>query len=317
MSSSTSDHLSLGAVMFPWPAKMLRDFYFRIADEGDVDTVYLGEVICSKRSPFLKHYLPEITDRLTKGGKKIVFSSMALVGTADEVREMEALVEKTDGLIEANDVSLVRLLQGKPHHLGPFVNIYNEGALDFLTRLGAEKACLNPELPATVIKELAQKSAIPLEVIVFGRLPISISARCFDARAKGRTKDNCRFACLHHRDGLTISTLENEPFLTVNGMQTLTYGCGNLIQAIPELQQAGIHSFRLSPQSGDMVATASLFRQCLAGQIDATEASTLLASYHPEMPGFANGFLYGQPGHKFITDCPVLNPAPLKKTESA
>lgn len=309
--SSNSEHLSLGSVLFPWPAKLLRDFYFRIADEGDVDTVYLGEVICSKRFPFLKRYLPEITDRLKKGGKKIVFSSMALVGTADEVKAMEELVENAHGLIEANDVSLIRLLQGKPHHLGPFVNIYNEGALDFLTGLGAEKACLNPELPATVIKELALKSTIPLEVIVFGRLPISISARCFDARAKGRSKDNCRFACLHHRDGLTISTLEKQPFLTVNGMQTLTYGCGNLIQAIPELQQAGIHSFRLSPQSGDMVATAALFRKCLAGQIETKEANEILANLHPEMPSFANGFLYGQAGHKFIVDESILNPAPL------
>ncbi|MFT8736304.1 MAG: U32 family peptidase [Zymomonas mobilis] len=310
MNNSKNDHLSLGPVMFPWPARFLRDFYFRIADEGDVDSVYLGEVICSKRSPFLKRYLSEITDRLHRGGKKIIYSSMALVGTADEVHAMEELVENTQSVIEANDVSLVRLLQGKPHHLGPFVNIYNEGALDFLTRLGAEKVCLNPELPATVIKELALRSAIPLEVIAFGRLPISISARCFDARAKGRSKDNCRFACLSHKDGLTISTLEKQPFLTVNGMQTLTYGCGNLIQALPELQQVGIHSFRLSPQSGDMVATAELFRKCLAGQIEAKEATDILASLHPEMPSFANGFLYGQPGHKFITDGPVLNPAP-------
>ncbi|AEI38091.1 MAG: U32 family peptidase [Zymomonas mobilis subsp. pomaceae] len=311
MNTPINDRLTLGPVMFSWAARSLRDFYFRIADEADIDTVYLGEVICSKRFPFLKRHLPEIIERLQQGGKKLVFSSLALVGTVEEVSEMEDMVRTAKGTIEANDVSLVRLLQGKDHHLGPFVNVYNEGALDFLIRLGAKKICLNPELPASVIKELAARSSVPLEVIAFGRFPISISARCFDARAKGRSKDDCRFACLNHVDGLTIQTLDKQPFLTVNGMQTLTYGCGNLLHAMPDLQQAGIHDFRLSPQSGDMVATASLFRQRLKGEIDGDTASALLAELHPEMPGFSNGFLYSKPGHQFITDGPVLNPMPL------
>ncbi len=34
--------LTLGPVLFNWPAETWRDFYFRIADEAPVDIVYLG-----------------------------------------------------------------------------------------------------------------------------------------------------------------------------------------------------------------------------------------------------------------------------------
>ena len=43
-------HLTLGPVLLNWRAESWRDFYFQVADEMPVDTVFLGEVICSKRA---------------------------------------------------------------------------------------------------------------------------------------------------------------------------------------------------------------------------------------------------------------------------
>ena len=56
MSSRTPAHLTLGPLLFHWPAHKRRDFYLRIADEAPIDTVYLGEVVCSKREPFFEPY---------------------------------------------------------------------------------------------------------------------------------------------------------------------------------------------------------------------------------------------------------------------
>ena len=39
--------LTLGPNLFNWAPEQWRDFYFRIADEAPVETVYLGETICS------------------------------------------------------------------------------------------------------------------------------------------------------------------------------------------------------------------------------------------------------------------------------
>jgi collagenase-like PrtC family protease len=295
----TTDSLVLGPVLFHWPAETLRDFYFRIADEADCDTVCLGEVVCSKRTPLFADELPEIVARLGRAGKEVLFSGLALVSDERELAAMRALAASAPGLVEANDVAVLRELRGRPHAIGPYVNIYNEDALNFLIGQGAVRACLNPELPGTLIADLARLSSIPLEVMVFGRLPLAISARCFHARAEDRTKDGCQFACKADPDGRPIRTIEDMPFLAMNGLQTLSWGCANLMGELAPLRAAGVHRFRLSPQSGDMVATAALFRDVLAARLEPAAAVRRLALLHPDMP-FANGFYHAAPGHQFV-----------------
>ena len=60
--------LTLGPVLFHWEAAAWRDFHLRIADEAPVDTVVIGEVVCSKRMPFVAEHLPAVIDRLRAGG---------------------------------------------------------------------------------------------------------------------------------------------------------------------------------------------------------------------------------------------------------
>ncbi|NJC08114.1 ubiquinone anaerobic biosynthesis protein UbiV [Polymorphobacter fuscus] len=291
--------LVMGPVLFHWPAERLRDFYFRVADEADVDVVCVGEVVCAKRMPFFSDTLPLVVERLQAGGKQVVMSTLALMSDAAEEVAMDALIATAPGLVEANDVSVLTRLQGRPHLIGPFINIYNEDALAYLAGRGAVGASLNPEVPGSVVEVLAQRSAIPLELTVFGRLPLAISARCFHARAEGRTKGNCRFACGADSDGRTVRTLEDAPFLALNGLQTLSYTCGNLAHEIAGLRRQGIARFRLSPHSGDMVATAAIFRSLVDGVLSSSEAVAQLARLHPDLP-FANGLHHGVPGHRFV-----------------
>lgn len=294
-----SAKLVMGPVLYHWPAERLRDFYARVADEAEVDVVCVGEVVCSKRMPFFVDDLPEVIRRLQAGGKEVVLSSLALLSDAREEAAMRELIAAAPGLVEANDVAVLRELGGRPHAIGPFVNIYNEDALAYLVGGGAARACLNPELPGTLVTELARRAAIPLEVMVFGRQPLAISARCFHARAEGRTKDGCQFACNADPDGRVLATLDETPFLAMNGLQTLSFACGNLLHELADLRRAGVTYFRLSPQSGDMVATARLFRAVLDGGMEPAAAMEPLATLHPAMP-FANGFHHGVPGHRFV-----------------
>jgi collagenase-like PrtC family protease len=291
--------LVLGPVLFHWPAEALRDFYFRIADEAGYDSVCVGEVVCSKRMPFFEDYLPEVVARLRRAGKEVVLSSLSLVSDEREITAMRALVASAPGLVEANDVAVLRDLRGRPHAVGPFVNIYNEDALAFLVSQGAVRACLNPELPGSLIADLARMSSVPLEVMVFGRVPLAISARCFSARAEDRTKDGCQFACKADPDGRPVRTIEDMPFLAMNGLQTLSYTCVNLMHELAPMRAAGVHRFRLSPQTGDMVATAALFRDVLEERLEPAAAVQRLGPLHPDLP-FANGFYYAAPGHQFV-----------------
>lgn len=295
--------LTLGPLLFHWPAEAVRDFYFRIADEAPVDSVCVGEVVCAKRLPVLAPHVAAIVERLEAAGKEVVLSSLALISSEREMDMMRELASDGDRLVEANDVGLARVVQGRRHALGPFVNIYNEDTLAFFAARGAVRVCLPAELSHDALARLAASGAAELETQVFGRLPLAISARCFHARAHRRHKDGCQFVCGNDADGLVVHTLAEEPFLAINGTQTLSYTSVNLLAELAALRQAGVQRFRLSPHSADMVRVAAVFRRALDGA-DLGAMAAELAGLAPAMV-FANGFFHGLAGRRAANPQPV------------
>lgn len=289
--------VTLGPVLFHWPPDTWRDFYFRIADEAPVDAVAIGEVVCSKRMPFLAGHLPAVIERLRTAGKQVLLASLALPTLARERRAIAELAAADLALVEANDVTALPSLAGRPHAIGPFVNVYNEGTAAWLAARGAVRICLPPELPAGSIAAIARAVApeVAIEVFAFGRIPLAISARCYHARAHGLHKDNCRFVCGEDPDGIAVETLDGEPFLAVNGLQTLSHAAMNLAGDVALLAEAGVSALRLSPQSCDMVAVARGFRDVLDGRCEPPVLRATLTRLLPGIP-FANGFLHGRPG---------------------
>lgn len=291
--------LTLGPVLFNWRPETLRDFYFRMADEADVDTVCVGEVVCSKRSPFITPHLPEIIARLAAAGKEVVLSSLALIMTEREVGEARDLAGTEGWLVEANDISVAAMLAPKPFAVGPMVNVYNEGTLAYLESLGAIRVCLPAELPADIIAILAKATNCEIEVQAFGRLPLAISARCYHARSRNLAKDGCQYVCADDPDGMAVDTLDDQAFLAVNGTQTMSYHYLDLLGDLDRLRAAGVRRFRLSPQNTDMAAVAALFRATMAGTIGHDEAAARLGALCPDAE-FANGYIHGREGHLFV-----------------
>jgi collagenase-like PrtC family protease len=294
--------LTLGPVLYNWPAEAKRDFYFRIADEAAVGVVYLGEVVCSKRSSFFDPYVPEVAERLSRAGKEVVHSTLALIMNEREMATVRALAAAPDLRVEANDISGAALLAGRPHIIGPFVNVYNEGTLDVLVRGGADRVVLPCELPAGSLEVLAREAGdAELEVQVFGRLPLALSARCYHARAHDLHKDGCRYVCEEDPDGMVLETLEGEGFLAVNGTQTLSHTLYCLLCELGALRDLGIGCFRLWPQSVDMVAVAEVFRGVLDGRDDPAAAEARLAELVDIAP-FSNGFYHAREGALQVED---------------
>lgn len=291
--------ITLGPVLFNWQPEKWRDFYFRIADEAPVSTVYLGETICSKRAALPEPYFDAVVKRLTSGKKTVVYSTLSEVVNKVDRRLIEQISATEDFLVEVNDSSALFELQGRPHHIGPLMNVYNERTAAFLGRNGAKNICLPVEMPAVAVATLCQSVLAldtTIEVQVFGRQSLALSARCYHARAHGRTKDTCRFVCENDPDGLELSTLNNRPFLVINGVQTLSYEYLNLIAEVPALRAMGVSRFRLSPHTLDMVEVASIFRSTIDGRIATSEAAARLETIRPAAP-FANGFYHRKPGY--------------------
>ena len=302
--------LSLGPVLYNWTPERWRDFYFRIADEAPVDIVSVGEIVCSKRSPFFADHIPAVVERLQNAGKEVLLGSLILVSLRRERRQTEELAAVECALVEVNDLTCLRALADRPHAIGPFVNIYNEASAAFHAAHGARRICLPPELPLASIAAIAK--AVPdvtTEVFAFGRVPLAISARCYHARLHKLAKDNCRFVCEKDPDGLLLNTLEQQDFLTINGVQTLSHTCANLLGEAGLLCENGVGSLRLSPQDCDMVEIAKIFRDVLDGRDDVDGGSRRLAAAYPGVP-FSNGFLWAEPGHLYrrtrLGDAPAM-----------
>lgn len=294
--------LTLGPLLFHWPIDKKRDFYARIADEAPVDVVYLGEVVCSKRAPFSEPHYPAIAERLMRAGKQVVFCSLAEVMLKRERQMTADLADFADYEIEINDASALTAVSGRPHRIGQLFNVYNEETLRHLARHGATHFALPAELPrnsVAILSQAARECDAGLEVQVFGRTPLALSARCYHARAHGRTKDNCQFVCEDDPDGMVLSTLEGRDWLTVNGVQTLSYAYLCLLYEIEDLKRIGATDLRLSPHAIDMVAVARLFRRVANGALGSDEAERQLRSLDG-VPALANGFWHGRAGHEFV-----------------
>lgn len=287
--------LVIGPVPYLWSGEKWRDFHYRIADSGHVDAVTLGEVVCSKRDHFTRPFLDEVVERLETAGKSVALASLALVTQERETAMTRKLVAG-DRLVEANDLSALRNLAGKPHIVGPFVNVYNGATAGWLAKRGATRICLGPELPVRSIAGIvAGAPAVDYEVFAFGRVPLAISARCAHARSKGHIKDNCQFVCGDDPDGLDVDTLDGQPFLTINGVQTMSRHCLTLLSELGALAQSGVTHLRLSPQDCDMAAVAKVYADVRDARMGADDGLEQLRIVYP-LATFSNGFAHGRAG---------------------
>lgn len=185
--------LTVGPLLFNWPAEMWADFYARIADEAPVDRVIIGEGVCSKRLPFYADRICAAVERLQRAGKTVLFASLILVTLERERRASADLIGDPEIGVEVNDLTLMNWVNETTRFtIGPFVNVYNKSTLAFLAKKGARLICLPPELPFASVESLARAAAalnVGLEVWAYGRVPLAISARCYHARVHGLTKN--------------------------------------------------------------------------------------------------------------------------------
>jgi len=281
ISSGLPPKLSLGPVTYYWDKKTLIDFYARIADTK-IDIVYLGETVCAKRKLMRREDWLNVAKLLHNAGKDVVLCSMVLIEASSDLAALNTLCSNNDFIIEANDMSAVQLLSGQPFICGTAINIYNPRSLQVLTRLGMKRWVVPIELSKQSLADMQKEKPAHLEteVLVYGRLPLAYSARCFTARAHNLAKDNCQYRCLDYPDGLMLSTREKEKFLTLNGIQTQSAKTSNLI---------------ISPPSMHCEKIIDLFYQCLQNDYPTDSANTELESLMPA-GGSCNGYWHGTSG---------------------
>jgi collagenase-like PrtC family protease len=292
--------IALGPVLYYWPRQRVLDFYESLAGQP-VDIVYLGESVCSRRHELRLEDWLEVAARLADAGKEAVLSSLALIESESDLKALRRLVDNGRFSVEANDFGAVRLLAERhlPFVAGPTLNVFNPETLALLAEQGATRWVMPPEMSGAMLAGLlaARPAAVATEAMVWGRLPLAYSARCFTARHYNLQKDTCEFKCLEFPDGLPLQTREGAAFLTINGIQTQSAKVYNLLRDLPALRAAGVDIVRVSPLAQGCEAVLKAFRRCLDGTMTADAAWKELPPVEA-----CNGFWHGRPGLDLVME---------------
>ncbi len=290
--------LTLGPILFEWKRDEVMRFYGEAA-EMDVDRVYLGEVVCAKKRGLSVDDLRKVAEMLTKAGKKVVLTSLAVVSNEKElglVRDIAAMPYA----LEANDMSLFNMADPKKRDVscGPHITSYNVPSVEFLQSLGVKRVCFPVELSGESVAYNIKHTGITAEVFAWGRLPLAFSWRCYTSRAHGILKSNCQHNCADYPDGLLIRTMDGEPLFTINGTSILSAATLSLCGQIEELREMGAGALRISPQSEGTAEVVSIFRKRLKGEISSDEADKALKGLAGDGL-FCNGWYHGGAGMDF------------------
>ncbi|MCL6269435.1 U32 family peptidase [Sansalvadorimonas sp. 2012CJ34-2] len=293
--------LTLGPLLYFWPKQKVQEFYKDVT-EWPVDRVYLGETVCSKRREIRLDDWLEIAEQLKAAGKTVVLSTMGLLEASSELAMLKRICESCQFTVEANDMAAAQILSeaGVPFTTGPMVNIYNGCSLKEMTDCGLERWVLPLELSSNDLREILQHAEqlgisdrFKTEVFAWGLMPLAASARCFTARSFDLPKDRCGLVCLDYPDGLPVYSQEGERVFTLNGIQTQSGRCLNLLEAVPEMMELGVDALRISPQASGTAEVVAAFHERIQGE-KATVAD------HPG--GSCAGYWYGQSGMVPLVD---------------
>jgi collagenase-like PrtC family protease len=292
--------LGVGPVLYYWTRRALTEFYARVA-ESAAHSVYLGEIVCSRRHEMKVDDWLALARDLAASGKEVVVSGQALIESETELRALHRFTDSGEFLVEANDTAAVHRLAGRPFVIGPHLNVYSAAALDEFARLGAVRWVPALELPLDAIacaNPPGRTPPIETEVFAFGRMPLAFSARCFTARHYGLNRDECGFRCLEHPDGLVLNTQDGAAFLTLNGLQTQSARVQCLLGWRDAIAAAGVRRLRLSPIAHNFDHVIETFDRVFNHGADADDA--LAALIERGLPGPpADGYAHRRPGYEW------------------
>lgn len=294
--TATTLELSLGPVLFYWTREHYADFY-RAAADWPVETVTLGESVCSRRRDMKLDDWLGIGRELAQSGKRVVLASQTLIESEADLRDLRKLCDNGEFTVEANDQSAVQRLAaaGLPFVAGAALNLYNPASLAVLARAGMQGWQAPVEMSRDDLTRLLtdcreQGLEQPCEVFAYGHLPLAWSSRCFTARRHQKPKDRCQFVCQQYPEGLALRSQESREVFTLNGIQTLSGACQDLRHELPTMAEMGVASARLSPRAEGMAEVVAAFDAARRGALPAPDPLALVEAE------VCDGYWYGRPG---------------------
>lgn len=256
--------ISLAPISYFWEKQAVFEFY-EAAAESDADIIYLGETVCSKRRQLRLDDWFDIAAQLQDKGKEVVLSTLALIEAESELHALKQLCHKSVDqgyLVEANDMAAIKFLSDAKHYFvaGNALNIYNARSLKVIAEAGAIRWQPPLELSGDGLEDIVSgyralenedDQTIETEILGYGHMTLAYSARCYTARAYDFPKDQCKFICLDHPQGMKTKSQDGLEIFTLNGIQTQSGKCQNLLNQWQDARERGVDIIRITPEDSN------------------------------------------------------------------
>lgn len=265
--------VTLGPIPFYWDQGEVVRFYEQVA-KLPVAAVSLGEAVCAKRRQLRLDDWLKIAKDLQAAGKRVALATLGLLEAESERHAQRTLCEAAlDAglLIEANDYAAVQVASelGSPFVGGAGLNLYNARSVRLLQGLGmigwVPPVELSREQLQSLMEALPADAPAP-ELLVHGHMALAISARCYTARAHDLPKDRCQFICQMHPRGIPVYSREGDVLFTLNGVQTLSGKCLNLLNHWQEARELGIRHLRLAAEGDHTLQALRALHAAIQGE---------------------------------------------------
>jgi collagenase-like PrtC family protease len=286
--------LALGPLLYYWEKQTVETFYQQ-ALSSEADVIYLGETVCSKRRELKTRDWIDLAKELANSNKEIVLSSMALLEAPSEIKILRQICENGQFKVEANDLGAVQILSENkvPFVCGPAINCYNASVIKLLINKGMQRWVMPVELSRDWLvktledcEQLGIRDQFEVELFAHGYMPLAYSARCFTARSENKAKDDCELCCIKYPTGRPTTTQEDQQVFVLNGIQTQSGYCYNLLNDVPSMQGL-VDVIRVSPSGNESFSTLKDYRAAIKGELSAIQlASKECNGYWHKIAGF-------------------------------
>jgi len=214
------------------------------------DAVYLGLKSFNARmrsSNFAWSQFEATCDALHRKGKK-VFVTVNTVLTDSETERMYRFLAYLDRVgpdaLIVQDFGLVRMIREYfpklKIHASTQMNIACARAVNTMSRSGISRVVLSRELGLDEVRQIRERTSCELEVFVHGALCVSQSGLCLFSSFLGGKSANrglCAQACRRLYNAEEESGITQGYYFSPLDLQLIDY--------IPDLVQAGVHSFKI------------------------------------------------------------------------
>ena len=290
----------------------------RAAVENGCDAVYLGGVMFGARAFANNFEIEELKKAVAYAHVHdvSVFVTMNTIIYEDEMEEAlahaKALQEADVDAIIVQDLGLFyklrQLLPDMELHASTQMHVHNPQGIKLLKEAGAKRVVVPRETSIEDIRTYS-KLGVDLEVFVQGAICVSYSGQCLmSSMTLGRSGN--RGACAQNcRMQYTLEKIEDNNIeeIPTNGVYLLSPKDLNTLEMIPQLIEAGIHSFKIEGRMKrpEYVALmTSLYRKAIDAyytgkpfKVDEATQQEMQKVFHR---GFTAGHLFHQKGSSLM-----------------